>query len=170
VNPLSLPLILVYAFTLWLGVYLLQRAWAHPGARYTGIGLIAFVIGLVAALLLPRFDAYPLLAVIPAVCWFLSMRYFIQSNCTSNETNEADQMTASPEAVHSPDADGFTARQLRRRRVIILIWVATVFFTGGVGLIFLPQIVQLPWLSMELVLMGWGIVILQIVGVRRIKG
>jgi hypothetical protein len=157
VNPLSLPFILIYAFTLWLGCYLLHRAWSHFGARLAGIGLIAFAIGLLAALLLPDFDAYPLLAVIPALCWFFSIRYFLQSGSVPDD-----------EGVKQ-DASGFTMRQLRRRRAIILVWIATVFFIGGVGLIFLPQLVRLPWLSIELVLimmdldlvlMGWGIAIL----------
>jgi hypothetical protein len=165
VNPLSLPLILVYAFTLWLGGYLVQRAWKHPGARYAGVGLIAFAVGLMLALLVPQFEAYPLLAVIPAVCWFFSVQYFVKPR-PSNESDEAENPA---DAAVYHQVDGVTARQLRHRRAMILVWIATVFFIGGIGLIFLPQLVQLPWLSIELVLimmsvdlllMGWGIAIL----------
>jgi hypothetical protein len=36
----------VYAFTLWLGAYIIERAGAEPGARYAGAGLMGYAAGL----------------------------------------------------------------------------------------------------------------------------
>ncbi len=58
-NPLSLPLILIYTFSLWLGAYLIRRGWDHAGVRFAGLGLMAFDLGLLVALALPEFNAYP---------------------------------------------------------------------------------------------------------------
>lgn len=149
-NPLSLPLILIYSFSLWLGSYLLRRGWDHTGVRFAGLGLIAFDLGLLVAIILPDFDAYPLLAVIPAVCWFLSIRAFM------GRTADQEDAAATP---HRP----------RRRRAMITVWVATVFFCGSLVLVTLPQLLNIPWLSIELVLvlmdidlllLGWGIAVL----------
>jgi hypothetical protein len=43
--------ILIYAFALWLGLYLLARDLAKPLLRYAGLGLVAYALGLAADLL-----------------------------------------------------------------------------------------------------------------------
>jgi hypothetical protein len=43
---LPLPPILTSGFALWFGANLLAQHFARPGIRYTGLGLIAYALGL----------------------------------------------------------------------------------------------------------------------------
>ena len=38
--------IITYAFALWFGMYLLGKHFQKPGMRYTGLGLVAYALGL----------------------------------------------------------------------------------------------------------------------------
>jgi hypothetical protein len=67
-------LLLIYAFTLWLGVYLLRRNGHKPGMRDTGAGLIFYAVGLGLAHFAAR--GYQLAAILPAVCWFFAVQHF----------------------------------------------------------------------------------------------
>jgi hypothetical protein len=67
---------LIFTFTLWLGVYLLRRNGHKEGMRYAGLGLTAYAIGLALAHFSIGVDLYRLVAVVPALCWILSVREF----------------------------------------------------------------------------------------------
>jgi len=44
--------IITYSFALWFGLYLLRQRFKKPGMRYTGLGLIAYALGLAIDMLL----------------------------------------------------------------------------------------------------------------------
>jgi hypothetical protein len=79
---MSLPLLnlLIFAFTCWLGLYLIARDRTKPVLVYTGLGLVAYALSLAFNSLLPldterilTVTLHPLVEVllfIPALCWF----------------------------------------------------------------------------------------------------
>lgn len=78
--PLPLLNLLIFAFTTWLGLYLVARDRTKPVLVYTGLGLVAYALSLAFNSLLPldterilTITLHPLvetLLFIPALCWF----------------------------------------------------------------------------------------------------
>src|SRR5258705_7244662 len=78
--PLPLPTLLIFAFTGWLGLYLIARDPTKPVLVYTGLGLVGYALSLALNVMLPQ-DAERILIVVlqpigrtllfvPALCWF----------------------------------------------------------------------------------------------------
>ncbi len=80
---MQIPLlhILVYGFTLWLGLFLLASDWRKPGLRYTGLGLVSYAVSIAAIALIPAEDAgqvWQLLPVmLPSVFWLGAALYLV---------------------------------------------------------------------------------------------
>jgi hypothetical protein len=75
-----MPLIhlLVYCFTLWLGLYLLGRDSSKIGLRYAGLGLISYAIGLVLNLFLatnPEWLRLPMM--LPTLFWLSAVFHLL---------------------------------------------------------------------------------------------
>ncbi len=78
--PLSLPTLLIFAFTAWLGLYLIARDRTKPVLIYTGLGLVGYALGLAlnSMLLLSSKQVLSIdlvtlvrtLLFVPALCWF----------------------------------------------------------------------------------------------------
>lgn len=69
--------LLLFGFTLWLGLYLIARDPDKPSLRYTGLGLAAYAGWVAVDFLLPLFNHEPVLLALrgvlmfaPALCWF----------------------------------------------------------------------------------------------------
>lgn len=142
----QLPLIqlMIYAFTLWFGLYLLARHHQKVGMRYAGLGLIAYALGLGADTLISSIDNTVLMEqaiwfrrawiIIPALCWGITVQQLM------------------PVEVRE-DLPG---------RPIALILLATIFFGLAVVIIILPQevlgtdVVFLA-ISIDIILLGYGI-------------
>ncbi|MBI1278650.1 MAG: hypothetical protein GC179_11035 [Anaerolineaceae bacterium] len=90
---MSLPLLnlLIFAFTCWLGLYLIARDHTKPVLVYTGLGLVGYTLSL-ALYSLTRFDdvpkeLLPLQAVIllmPALCWFAAALHLLPEKTLPN--------------------------------------------------------------------------------------
>jgi hypothetical protein len=65
--PIPLMPILFYAFTLWLGSYLLVRSSQKMAVRLTGWGLLAYAVALASQVLFHQFFLIVLL--LPALLW-----------------------------------------------------------------------------------------------------
>jgi len=142
----QLPLIqlITYAFTLWFGLYLLARHHQKVGMRYTGLGLIAYALGLGADTIISSMDNNLLMEqaiwfrrawiIIPALCWGLTVQQLIP----------------------------IEAREDMPNRPIALIFLATIFFGLAVVIIILPQDVLgtdvvFLGISIDVILLGYGI-------------
>ena len=74
--PISLLPALIFAFTTWLGLYLIARDRTKPVLVYTGLGLVGYAMGLALTLLLSFASTIELQAIqsallfVPALCWF----------------------------------------------------------------------------------------------------
>lgn len=77
--PMPLPLLnlLIFAFTCWLGLYLIARDHTKPVLVYTGLGLVGYALVLALNSLLLVAPAYLTLRTlslallfVPALCWF----------------------------------------------------------------------------------------------------
>jgi hypothetical protein len=130
--------IAVYALTLWMGLYMLERAGAVPGVRYAGIGFVLYTLGLGWVLLASangtviRWQPWVALVVIPP--WTIALIYLRQM------------------AVKLASA----------RRRALLAYIAAVFFGLIVLLMLTPQTLLsrtdlLLALSIDLVIMGYVI-------------
>ena len=142
----QLPFIqlIIYAFTLWFGLYLLARHHQKVGMRYAGLGLVAYALGLGADTIISSMDNKQLIdqaiwfrrawIIIPALCWGLTVQQLIP----------------------------LEAREDLPGRPIGLIFLATIFFGLAVVIIILPQDVlgtDLVFLgiSIDVILLGYGI-------------
>lgn len=122
-----LLLSVVYAFALWLGIYLLARDHHRREMRFAGIGLIAYALGLMIAVIIPNFAAYPLLALIPVICWVAALIGLWRSHQTDAGEDDA------------PFPLG--------------MWViSTILFAMGVTFLVIPQ----NWLRLDIVLILIG--------------
>lgn len=141
--PNLLLLSSIYAFSLWMGVYLLRRDARRSEMRFAGLGLMTYAIGLVIALIVPNFTAYPLLTILPAVCWTFAM---IGLWRLQTETS----------------AEGHP--QVNPPRVSMFI-ITTIFFLLGITLLLVPQtILALDWvlvlIGTDMLLVGYRIGVL----------
>lgn len=132
---MSLIQLAVYSLTLWMGLYLLGRGAHKPTMRYAGLGLTTYAIALLMLQIVPAAAQWQrLLALIPAVCWLLTLALLFR------------------------DETGMAYAQ----RPLIAIMVATIFFVMGLGLMLLPQAwiasdILLVALGGDLLLLGYGI-------------
>jgi hypothetical protein len=79
--------IAAYSFALWFGAYLLVQHFAKPGMRYTGLGLIAYALGLGIDTLLASTASSQnadllrqeraVIVLLPAIFWFAAVRHLI---------------------------------------------------------------------------------------------
>lgn len=85
-NAILLLQLLIFGFSLWLGLYLLARDIQKPGLRFAGLGLVTYALGLAAVVLLrevPDFSAesatlwrlIPLL--LPSVFWMAATGHLL---------------------------------------------------------------------------------------------
>ncbi|HEX2621242.1 MAG TPA: hypothetical protein VHL11_13875 [Phototrophicaceae bacterium] len=128
--------ILIYCFTLWLGVYLLRRNWQKPGMRYAGFGLVTYAMGLILVITLPRSGIAIIVTMLPALCWWLSIIHFRQDILFQISINQRDR--------------------LRRPRALVV--TATIFFAGGLVLMIVPQAILAT--DFVLLLMGFDLLVL----------
>jgi hypothetical protein len=82
-----MPLIhlLVYCFTLWLGLYLLGRDSAKIGLRYAGLGLISYALGLALSLFFhanPQWLRLPVM--LPTLFWLTAV-FHLLPDVSSNQ-------------------------------------------------------------------------------------
>jgi hypothetical protein len=91
-NGVLLLQLLIFSFTLWLGLYLLARDMQKPGLRFAGLGLITYALGLALTTLLqeiPEFTAIgaawwrPLPLLLPSVFWLAATWHLIQDGAPS---------------------------------------------------------------------------------------
>ncbi|MBC8172255.1 MAG: hypothetical protein H7X77_11300, partial [Anaerolineae bacterium] len=78
-TDVSAMIVLIYSFTLWLGVYLLRRNWQKPGMRSTGFGLITYALGLVLVTVFPRSQLHLPVTILPLICWGFAVINFRQT-------------------------------------------------------------------------------------------
>ncbi len=82
-NGILLLQLLIFGFTLWLGLYLLARDSHKHGLRFAGLGLVTYAIGLAIAILLatasapvnPLWRVIPLL--LPSVFWMAATNQLV---------------------------------------------------------------------------------------------
>jgi len=92
--PLPLLNVLIFAFTCWLGLYLIARDRTKPVLIYTGLGLVAYALSLALNSLLPldlksilTVTFHPLtraLLFVPALCWFGATFYLLPEGTLPN--------------------------------------------------------------------------------------
>lgn len=123
--------VLIYAFTIWFGLYLLARHPQKAGMRYAGLGMVAYAFGLEADTLAGFVDdnesllrLRPLIALLPALFWFGAMHHL-----RSYEPSE----------------------QVPRRPQVLFL-IGSIFFFLSIGMLILP----LDLLSEELAVLGIG--------------
>lgn len=135
---------LIFAFSLWLGLYLFSRNLADVRLRLAGLGLAAYAMGLALDLLLPYAgqDLAPQLQnwqrpflILPALCWLGLL------------------------IVLLPGETSWRERLRQQRRPYAIILTATIFFGLGIGFIFfplawLPRGWVLPSIGLDLLLLG----------------
>lgn len=117
-GSLLLLQIVIYGATLWFGLYLLARSGGKPGMQFAGCGLVAYAVSVCfaslgrysSALAQVLADWYPVLALLPALCWF----------------------GAAWSLMPSPYRSGVPARSLIVTGVVIII-VTVAGLVGGVG-------------------------------------
>ncbi|NDJ51917.1 MAG: hypothetical protein GYB68_02390, partial [Chloroflexi bacterium] len=135
---MSVLQVAVYAFTLWMGLYMLERAWHKPGMRYAGLGLLIYAIGLASVSLADsagqRVTWQPYVALLTVPLWALALPNLHQMAQTISKT----------------------------RRVLILAYLGAAFFLMTTMMILIPQHILantdlLVALSIDLVLMGFAI-------------
>jgi len=125
--------IVVYAFTLWLGAYVIERAGAGAGPRYAGLGLVGYAAGLGAVV--AGLSAARPVALAVAPLWGLAL-------------------------FHLWRGAGDLARG---RRIALLGYLGAVFFALTAALMWLPvRWLSAPTLllalSMDVTLMGVAVV------------
>jgi hypothetical protein len=77
--------LLVYCFTLWLGLYLLGRDSTKIGLRYAGLGLISYALGLALSLFLhanPQWLRLPVM--LPTLFWLTAV-FHLLPDVSSNQ-------------------------------------------------------------------------------------
>jgi hypothetical protein len=143
--------ILTFGFALWLGLYLISRNLADARLRYSGLGLVAYAIGL-SLDILGSYAASDELAsslatwqrpftFLPAVFWLALLVQLI------------------------PADSSFRERLRRHPRPFGVVAVASLFFALGLGFMFypfdwLPRFWVLIGLGVDLVLLGLAIAVL----------
>src|SRR4051794_418139 len=93
--PLPLLNLLIFAFTAWLGLYLIARDRSKSVLVYTGMGLVAYALSLALNSLflldfqLPLSYVLQMLAktllFVPALCWFGATLYLLPEGTLPNE-------------------------------------------------------------------------------------
>lgn len=136
--------ILTYTFAVWFGLYLLRQRFHKPGMRYTGLGLIAYAVGLAVQVLFsppaaPRGAAFLLqerffVAVLPFICWLAAIIHLFSST--------ADLRLR-----------GQTQPPLQLRMSLRLVLVGSIFFGMSLSMLILPQ----SWFSSNLVVLAIGL-------------
>lgn len=137
----SSMIVLIYSFTLWLGVYLLRRNWQKPVMRYAGLGLITYAVGMVLVTVLPRTDLHLPVTILPLICWALAVINYRQTEISSDQQFN------------------------RTRRPRALIVAATISFSGGLALLVIPQALLrtdlvLLLIGVDLLILGYSIAVL----------
>jgi hypothetical protein len=85
-NGVLLLQLLIFAFTLWLGLYLLARDIHKPGLRFAGLGLVSYALGLALTVLLSQTNGFTenmtlwrlLPLMLPSVFWMAATWHLIQ--------------------------------------------------------------------------------------------
>ncbi len=198
---MSLPLLtlLIFAFTTWLGLYLIARDRTKPVLVYTGLGLVAYALSPAFNSLLPLDTEHILtialrplgetLLFIPALCWFGATFHLLPEGSLPNGVFRllpyivlaligliflvlrmvfppTDDSSAILHAavfgvlgfvvmVLLLLAVGFVAYRLwreRTQRLLALLFVLTLFFTLGAGMILLQS--RLIPFDIALLIMG----------------
>ena len=139
--PISSMIVLIYSFTLWLGVYLLRRNWEKPVMRYAGLGLITYAVGMVLVTVFPRSQLHLPVTILPLICWAFAVINFRQTEVSSNQQFK------------------------RTRRPRALIVAATISFSGGLALLVIPQVLLrtdlvLLLIGVDLLILGYSIAVL----------
>src|SRR5690349_20122413 len=88
--PFPLLNVFIFAFTIWLGLYLIARDRTKPVLVYTGLGLVGYAIGL-ALYQLIQFDSAPVelqtvqavFLFVPALCWFVGAIHILPEGTLS---------------------------------------------------------------------------------------
>ncbi len=128
--------ITIYAFTLWMGTYMLERAGQQPGVRAAGAGLVIYALSL-GAVLLTHAAGHPVtwqpwFVLITAPVWALALLHLRR----------------------------LAAELPRTRRIALLGYVAAVFLALLLSLLLVPQTLLsnadvLLLLSIDVVALGY---------------
>jgi len=136
--------IVTYSFALWFGMYLLAQHFQKPGMRYTGLGLIAYALGLgidtlLASTISPENAAFlrterAFVVVLPAMFWFAAIRHLIPPSAR----------------------EGLPKVPLR------VVFIGSIFFALSVSIAVLPQAIFASDLvvlaaGLDLVVLSYGI-------------
>ena len=130
--------LLLFGFSLWLGLYVISRDPVDSKLRWTGLGLVVYAVVLATGSLMPYAPVavmrqlgrwQQLLLVAPALCWLLVL------------------------ALLWRDEVPLFSRLKRHPKPAGAILAATLFFSLGLGLFLFP----LEWLPRAWVLAGIGI-------------
>ncbi len=198
---MSLPLLnlLIFAFTTWLGLYLIARDRTKPVLIFTGLGLVAYAL-IIAFNSLSALDLQSILTVtlhplgltlffIPALCWFAATFHLLPEGTLPNQVFKLLPymvlvmigLIFGVLSRFSPPIDdttaiilsfgfgivgyivmallvlavGFVAYRLwreRTQRLLALLFVLTLFFTLGAGMILLQS--RLIPFDIALLIMG----------------
>lgn len=165
--------LLLYAFTLWLGLYLLTREPHQPRLRYTGLGLIAYAL----TLLLHSLEAVLLrdaLSIWPPLLWLTVVIHLLpEDSAWPSRLNSTVVVIAlgvgSALMLLLPDWITFagftllmigawvalwrTRRHGRTRQAWVGLLTAGILFGISIGLLFLPLAILPP----DWVLLGLGV-------------
>lgn len=78
--------LLIFGFSLWLGLYLLARDSTKAGLRFAGLGLVSYALGLAVVILLPLIPDVDLTAnphwrsiplLLPSLFWMAAVQYLL---------------------------------------------------------------------------------------------
>ena len=78
--------LLFYAFTLWLGAYLLARHSQKVAVRLTGWGLLAYALALAIQIVLQQFSEQVILLLAPALLWIGAALHLLPEESTTRPT------------------------------------------------------------------------------------
>lgn len=70
---------ITYSLALWSGLYLLNRNGHKPAMRYTGLGLVAYAVGVLLISTFARTAGWLFVGVVPALCWLVAIFHFWRS-------------------------------------------------------------------------------------------
>lgn len=136
--------LIVYTFALWLGLYMLGQHFQKPAMRFTGLGLLAYALGLAINTMLvsetsPQNAALlwqeraPIVA-LPVIFWLAALRHLLPSG----------------------------ARRGMPKTPLLIVLVGSIFFALSVGMAVLPQAIFASDLvvvavGLDLVVLGYGV-------------